>query len=784
MYHKRISENITINNIVMKTLFTFILSAIVLCLQAQNYTISGRIKDQSTGEVLIGASIQVLQSGKPVGTSTNEYGFYSLTLPKGVYLIKFSYGQYAEVTDSINLITNKTVNIPLSTRNQLNDVVIVDRRRESNISKAQMGVERLNVKEISKLPVIFGEKDVLKTLQLLPGVQSEGEGSSGFLVRGGAADQNLILLDEAPVYNASHLLGFFSTFNSDAIKDATLIKGNSPAQYGGRLSSVLDVKMNDGNNKDFKFAGGIGLISSRASIEGPIQKGRSSFLITARRTYVDMFLKLSPQYKDNSLYFYDINLKANYDINDKNRIYLSGYFGRDKLGLANTFGIDWGNSTGTIRWNSIINPKLFSNTSFIYSNYDYKINIQGSSTSFNINSRIRDINLKEDFQWYINTKNTLKFGVNVIHHGITPTRFEGDLSNDTLGTKSTRNSLESALYVTNTYSATNRLTIDYGVRLSNYNIIGNGTAYYIYTNDIKTDSVTLGNGSFGKSFLYLEPRLSFAYKLNNANSIKLAYSRNTQNLHLLSNSTSTNPTDQWIGNSYNINPEIADQVSVGFFRNLLNNKYELSAETYYKKMQNQIDYKNGADITTSADVESQLLYGIGRAYGLELSFKKKTGRFTGWLSYTLSKTERKIDGINNNNWYNATQDHTHDLSLVGTYTLNKRWTLSSIFVYYTGAAVTYPEGKYNVGGNTTFLYSTRNGYRMPAYNRLDFSATYEPQHKSKLHGSWNFSLYNVYGRENAYTITFEDDPNNPGMTKAVQTSLFRWVPSITYNFHF
>ena len=784
MNHKRISHKLSMNINIMKPLFTFMLLAIVLCMQAQNYTISGRIKDQSTGEVLIGASIQVQQAGKPIGTSTNEYGFYSLTLPKGEYIIRFSYGQYAEVTDSISLTTNKVINIPLSTRNQLNDVVIVDRRRETNISKAQMGVEKLNVKEISKLPVIFGEKDVIKTLQLLPGVQSEGEGSSGFLVRGGAADQNLILLDEAPVYNASHLLGFFSTFNSDAIKDATLIKGNSPAQYGGRLSSVLDVKMNDGNNKDFKFAGGIGLISSRASIEGPIQKGRSSFLITARRTYVDMFLKLSPQYKDNSLYFYDLNLKANYDINDKNRIYLSGYFGRDKLGLANAFGIDWGNSTGTIRWNSIINPKLFSNTSFIYSNYDYKINIQGSSTSFNINSRIRDINLKEDFQWYINTKNTMKFGVNVIHHGITPTRFQGDLSNDTLGTKNTRNSLESALYVTNTYSPNSKFTIDYGVRLSNYNIIGNGSTYYVYTQDIKTDSVTLGNGSFGKSFLYLEPRLSFAYKLNNNNTIKLAYSRNTQNLHLLSNSTSTNPTDQWIGNSYNIHPEIADQISAGYFRNTAGNKYELSVETYYKSMQHQIDYKNGADINTAADVESQLLYGKGRAYGLELSIKKKTGRFTGWLSYTLSRTERQIDGINNNNWYVAKQDRTHDISLVGTYTLNKRWTLSSIFVYYTGAAVTYPEGKYNVGGNTTFLYSTRNGYRMPAYNRLDFSATYEPQHKSKLHGSWNFSLYNVYGRENAYTINFEDDTDHPGLTKAVQTSLFRWVPSITYNFHF
>ena len=764
----------------------FLLSILLMVTSAsfaQNYTISGRIKDKSSGEILIGASVQV-QNSKSLGTSTNEYGFYSITLPKGIYIIKFSYVQFAEQNDTVVLDGNKVINVLLNNKSQLNDLVVVSRKRDPAISKAQMGVEKLDVKEISKLPVIFGEKDVIKTLQLLPGVKSEGEGSSGFLVRGGAPDQNLILLDEAPVYNASHLLGFFSTFNSDAIKDAILIKGNSPAQYGGRLSSVLDVKMNDGNNKAYHYSGGIGLISSQLSVEGPIQKGKSSFLVTGRRTYVDMFLKASPEYKNNSLYFYDLNVKANYDINNSNRIYVSGYFGRDKLGLADAFGIDWGNTTATLRWNSIIHPKLFSNTSFIYSNYDYKINIKGSSITFNINSRIRDVNVKQDFQWYVNTKNTLKFGINVIHHAITPTRFEGDISNDTISTKNTRKSLESAIYITNTYNASNRISIDYGARLSIYSIIGNGSQLYMYNRDVKTDSITIANGSFGKTFYNLEPRFSLAYKLDNNNNLKIAYSRNTQHLHLLSNSTSTNPTDQWIGNSYNIKPELADQVSAGYFRNINNNKYELSIETYYKDMQNQIDFKNAADINTTPDVESQLLYGRGRAYGLELSLKKKTGRFTGWLSYTLSRTERQIDGINNNNWYVAKQDRTHDISVVGTYTISKKWSVSGIFVYYTGAAVTYPEGKYNVGGNTTFLYSSRNGYRMPAYNRLDLSATYEPQKKRKVHGSWNFSLYNVYGRENAYTIKFEDDANNPGTTKAVQTALFRWVPSISYNFKF
>ncbi len=778
MYKKNLFSNHFSRLLLLTLIFLTTKSAI-----AQNYTISGRVKDKSSGEVMIGASVMV-QSSKSIGTSTNEYGFYSITLAKGTYAIKFSNVNFAEYIDTVVLDKNKVLNVVLNTKSQMNDIVVVSRKRDPSISKAQMGVEKLDVKEISKLPVIFGEKDVIKTLQLLPGVKSEGEGSSGFLVRGGAPDQNLILLDEAPVYNASHLLGFFSTFNSDAIKDATLIKGNTPAQYGGRLSSVLDVKMNDGNNKEFHYAGGIGLISSQLSAEGPLQKGKSSFLVTGRRTYLDMFLKASPQYKDNSLYFYDLNVKANYDINNANRIYISGYFGRDKLGLADAFGIDWGNTTATIRWNSIIHPKLFSNTTFIYSNYDYKINIKGSSITFNINSRIRDINFKQDFQWYINTKNTLKFGVNVIKHEITPTRFQGDISNDTISTKSTRKSLESAVYITNTYNPTNRISIDYGARLSIYSIIGNGSQYYMYKGDVKADSITVADGTVGKTFYNLEPRISMSYKLDNNNNLKVAYSRNTQHLHLLSNSTSTNPTDQWIGNSYNITPELADQVSLGYFRNMANNKYELSVETYYKDLQHQIDYKNAADIITSNDVESQLLYGKGRAYGLELSIKKKTGRFTGWLSYTLSRTERKIDGINNNDWYVTKQDRTHDISIVGTYTINKKWSVSGIIVYYTGAAVTYPEGKYNVGGNTTFLYSTRNGYRMPAYHRMDWSATYEPQKKKKYHSSWNFSIYNVYGRENAYTIKFEDDTNNPGTTKAVQTALFKWVPSISYNFKF
>nr|MBP6455822.1 TonB-dependent receptor [Chitinophagaceae bacterium] len=597
-------------------------------------------------------------------------------------------------------------------------------------------------------------------------------------------DQNLILLDEATVYNASHLLGFFSTFNSDAIKDATLIKGNSPAQYGGRLASVLDVKMNEGNNKDYHVAGGIGLISSRLSVEGPIQKDKSSFLLSGRRTYADVFLKLSDEFKDNKLFFYDFNAKANYNINKNNRIYLSGYFGRDKLGLGDQFGIDWGNKTGTLRWNSIINPKLFSNTSLIYSDYNYKIQISGNDIKFNINSQIQDWNLKQEFQYFANNKNTWRFGFNAIRHVLSPSRFEGDaeIFNDINSVS--RYSLENAIYANNSYVHSQKLSIDYGLRLSTFTILG-GDTYNIYDKGELKDSVVLSKGDFGKTYINPEPRLSINYLLNDESSVKAGYSRNTQSLHLLSNSTSTSPTDAWIGNSYNIKPEIADQIGIGYFRNFNDNLFEFSAETYYKNMQNQVDYKNGANLTTSQDVESELLYGVGRAYGLELFLKKRKGKFTGWLSYTLSRTERKIDGINNNNWYAAKQDRTHDVALVGMYQLNSKWSLAGNFIYYTGNAITFPSGKYNVGGNTIYYYTERNGYRMPAYHRLDLSATYESNKKDRRYqSSWNFGLYNVYGRQNAFTITFQDDPDDPSKTQAVKTSLFRWVPSITYNFKF
>ena len=749
--------------------------------QTSKFTLNGTVKDKKTGETLIGVAVYVKEiSG--TGTSSNEYGFYSLTLPQGKYHVISNYVGYKADTVVVNLTADTKLDRSLSENtSQLKEVVVSNKRKDDNLRKTEIGVEKLDIKEIEKIPIIFGEKDILKTIQLLPGVKSAGEGNSGFFVRGGSADQNLILLDEAPVYNASHLLGFFSTFNSDALKDVSIIKGNSPAQYGGRLSSVLDVKMKEGNNQGYNVTGGLGLISSRLSVEGPIQKDKSSFIVSGRRTYADVFLKATDDFKDNSLYFYDLNAKANYRINEKNRIYASGYFGRDVLGFGDNFGIDWGNTTATVRWNSIISPKLFSNTSFIYSNYDYNIKINSGGTDFNINSQIKDWNLKQEFQFFPNAKNSWRFGFNSIHHNITPSRFEGD--NITAEEKESRYSLENAVFANNTMKLSNKFTLDYGLRFSFYTILG-GDTHNIYDKGTLTDSVVLESGDFGKTYYNLEPRMQFSYLLNDVSSIKGGYARNTQHLHLLSNSTSSTPTDQWIGNSYNIKPEISDQMSIGYFRNFSNNRFQFSVEGYYKHMQNQVDYKDGADINSAPDIERELLYGIGRAYGVELLLKKTEGKFTGWVGYTLSKTERKIDGINNNEWYAARQDRTHDLSVVGMYQLTKRWSLSGLFVYNTGNAVTFPSGKYNVGGNTTYYYTERNGYRMPAYHRFDIGATYTKPHKKRFESSWNFSVYNVYGRENAYTITFEDHPDDPTRTRAIQTSLFRWVPSITYNFKF
>lgn len=764
------------------TLLLLFIAPLVLVAQ-DKATLSGSIKDDNNGEELIGASVRI--KDKNIGALTNEYGFYSLTLPKGKYIIVVSASDYSpqELEIDLSASLQKDFSLKAKQATELEEVVISSQRK-ANLKETTMGVEKLDPKEIAKLPVIFGEKDIIKTMQLLPGVKSAGEGSSGFYVRGGGADQNLILLDEAPVYNASHLLGFFSTFNSDVIKDATLYKGNQPANFGGRLASVLDIKMNEGNAKKLNVNGGIGLISSKLTVEAPIIKDKMSFLVSGRRTYADVFLKATERFKDNQLYFYDFNAKLNYKLSKKDKLFLSGYFGRDKLGLNNVFGIDWGNATSTLRWNHIINDKLFSNTSVIYSKYDYKVGFNGGDIEFKLKSSIYDFNFKQEFQYFPNTRNKLRFGLNAIHHTITPGQVE-IISDSSINVEkiTPTQSLENAIYITNEFSILDNLTLSYGVRGSGFSVLGNGAKTYRYNPDGSIANTEVYNkGTIIKNYFFIEPRISLNWEYSKSASFKAAYSRNTQNIHQVSNSTASSPTDVWLSSSINLKPGIADQYALGWFKNFSDDKFEFNTEVYYKSLQNQLDYRNGANEQANEKLEGELLSGIGRAYGLELILKKKSGKFTGWIGYTISRTERRIIGINNDNWYAARQDRLHDMSIVTMYDINKKVSVSALFVYYTGNAVTFPSGKYEMFGESYFLYTERNGYRMPAYHRLDVAVTWITKTTDKFESSWNFSIYNTYARENAYSITFRQNENNPNVTEAVRTTLFKIVPAITYNF--
>ncbi len=765
----------------------------------KNFTISGQIKDKETGEDLFGATI-IVENLKGVGTTTNMYGFYSLALPAGEHQLVFSYIGFENIEFKINLTQNVKKDIQLgSNSTQINEVVVTAEKADRNVSSTQMSVARLDLKEAEALPVLFGERDILKTIQLMPGVQSAGEGSSGFYVRGGSSDQNLILLDGAPVYNASHLLGFFSVFNSDALRDVQLYKGAIPAEYGGRLSSVMDVKMKEGNSKKLEINGGIGLIASKLTIEAPIVKDKGSFIISGRRTYADLFLKLSNDEMQNksSLYFYDLNLKANYQLGAKDRLFLSGYFGKDHFGFSDIFGFDWGNRTGTLRWNHTFSDKLFSNTSLIYSEYNYKISIK--SADFEIGSRIKDYNLKQDFDYYLNRNMKLKIGGNVIHHTFDPGYLESN--NDNLNSIDVQNkySLESALYISNEHKIGGRLTFTYGLRYSNFNQIGPGDFYTYDSEGEVKDTSTIGNWESVASFNNLSPRLGAHFTLNESSSIKASYSRTTQYLHLMSNSSTGTPLDIWLPSSNNIWPELADQYAIGYFRNFKSNLYEFSIEAYYKTMDRVIDFRPGAEINLNPTIEGELLYGKGRAFGLEFFVKKSQGKFTGWISYTLARSQRQIEQVNNGNWYSAKQDRIHDISVVAMYKLSKRLDISAVWVYYTGNAVTFPSGKYEIEGETINYYTERNGYRMPDYHRLDLSLTLnnkrtksyidpesgeKREKKKRFESSWNFSIYNTYMRENAYSITFRPNEDDPKKTEAVQLALFKIIPSISYNFKF
>ncbi len=768
-------------------LFSFLLASLGLpALCQQKHTLSGIIKSERSGETLIGATISTGESSNTV--VSNEYGFYSITLPKGSYAITCSAIGFQTYTQILEVDKDIVHNIFLEEEiKNLDSIIVTGTRRGRTIAGSQMGVERLTMDEIRKIPMLLGERDILKAIQLLPGIKPAGDGNSGFYVRGGSADQNLILLDEAMVYNPSHLLGFFSTFNPDVVKDILVYKGGMPAQYGGRLSSVLDIKMNEGNNQDYIVSGGVGLIAAKLNVEGPIQKDNSSFLVSGRRTYADVFTGLAKDtsLRKNKLYFYDFNAKMNYSLGQKDKLYLSGYLGRDYLKLDKQFGLNWGNITGTLRWNHIFNNKLFSNTSFIYSDFDYNININNTNNDLNIFSKIKDLNLKQEFQWYAGEKHSLRFGFNSIYHKIKPGEVtsSGKTSFNNFYLQN-RYSWDNAFFATDTWKFSPVINLTYGLRLSSFSIYGPGDFYTIDAAGKVTDTLHYSKGQLVKNYLNLEPRLAAGFIINPTSSIKASYVRNTQNLHLIANSTTSSPTDKWLASTNIIRPEISDLFALGWYKNLVNNEYELTLETYYKSMQNQIDYRSGADVFTNDAIESQLLFGVGRAYGLETLLKKKYGKLTGWLSYTLSRTERQINGINDGAWYPARQDRTHDVAIVMNYQLTKRWNLSANWIYYTGDAVTFPVGKYVIDNQIAFYYTNRNAYRMPDYHRLDLGATWQLRTRKMRSSELAFSIFNAYGRQNPYIITFRQNTDNPDRTQVVQTSLFRFVPSISYNFKF
>ena len=751
----------------------------------QKYTISGYIRSSETGEALIGATVHVKELYK--GTMTNAYGFYSITLTEGKYSVQYSYMGNISKTDDIELTGNISNNVELQQASvEIAEVIVVSEASNKNIKAPEMSVVIISPKDVASIPVIFGEQDILKTIQLMPGVNSAGEGNSGFYVRGGSADQNLIIQDEAPVYSSSHLLGFFSVFNSDAVKDMEFYKGNAPANYGGRLSSVLDIQMKEGNSKKVSASGGIGLIASRLTLEAPIVKDKGSFIISGRRTYADIFLPLwkDPAAKSTKLYFYDFNAKANFKINNNNRIYLSGYFGRDIFRLSDLVGFSWGNKTATLRWNHIFGNKLFLNSSLIYSDYNYGIGYNVGK-SLEVTSGIKDYNLKEDFQYYINTKNTLKFGFNSIYHTFSPGELKSeneDLINSIIIDK--KHAVESAIYLSHKFDISDRLILNYGLRYSNLAVLGPDTIYTYNDNDIVTSSISYNKGEIIQNYGTFEPRMTLSYIVNEKMSVKMSFARNAQYMHLLSNSTAALPTDVWISSSKIVKPQIADQIGFGFFRNFKDNMFEASVEVYYKNLQNQIDYQNGAEIILNKHVESQLVFGKGRAYGTELFIKKKTGDLTGWIGYTLSRTERSINEIDDGAWYPVKQDRKHDVSIVLMYDFTEKLNVSANWVYNTGNAVTFPGGKYVIEGVAVPAYTNRNGYRMPDYHRLDLGVTLTNKKRKKFESSWNFSVYNAYARKNTYSISFRENENDRSKTEAVRYSLFRIVPSVTYNFKF
>ncbi|MFN8357872.1 MAG: carboxypeptidase-like regulatory domain-containing protein [Spirosomataceae bacterium] len=763
------------------------------------FTVSGYVKDSRNGEGLIGVSVYVRELGS--GAATNAYGFYSLTLSKGTYTFVFSYVGYDKIVKTLEVSQSQPLNIEMSEAQKvLEEVKVSAKREDENVKSIEMSVNKVEMKTIRQMPALLGEVDLIRSIQLLPGVSTVGEGASGFNVRGGDVSQNLILMDEAPVYNSSHLFGFFSVFNPDAVKDVKLIKGGIPAQYGGRISSILDVRMKEGNSKKTEINGGIGAIFSRITYERPLFGGKGSFIIAGRRSYADVLAKpfLSGDLKGAQFYFYDLTAKANYKFNNRNTLFLSGYFGRDVFGAD--FGFNWGNSTATARWNHVFNDKLFLNVTTYYSNYDYALQSdlkeKNDKDAFRWNSNIISTSIKPDFTWYLTPSNMITFGGQYINYQSKPgsaTAISGGEKRDI--SLDSRYGDETAFYIGNDQKVSNSLSLQYGLRYSIYRSLGPGQVYDFQSIQVGERQVPILPGTTYKSgevvttYSNLEPRFSAKLETGANSSIKLSYNRTTQYLHLLSNTAASSPLDVWTLSSKIIKPEIADQVALGYFRNFDDNAWEASVEGYYKQMQNQIDYVRNSDLLLNKYLEGDLLFGDGRAYGAEFYVKKNKGSLTGWVSYTLARTERKVQGINNNDWFPTRFDKTHNVTVVAMYELNKTWSFSANFAFSSGTPSTYPTNRFEWNGFALpqNYNDSRNAFRIPNYHRLDLAATKKNKKKlfKKGETEWVFSVYNAYNRRNPFSVFVRQNETDPLKTEAVRYSVFgSFIPSITYNFKF
>ncbi|MDP5157732.1 MAG: TonB-dependent receptor [Flaviramulus sp.] len=788
----------------MKNLLWFL---VVFCvnnfsLDAQEkFTISGIISEEKSNETLIG--VNIIFPDLKTGTTTNEYGFYSITIPEGTYQILVSYLGFNSISETITLTKDIIKNFSLyESAENLDEIVITENIEKLNIKTPQMSVNKLTSSTIKNIPVVLGESDIIKAITLLPGVTNAGEGASGFNVRGGAVDQNLILLDEATIFNSSHLFGFFSVFNPDAIKDLKLYKGGIPARYGGRVSSVLDIYQKEGNNKDFHLNGGIGIVSSRLLAEGPIKKEKGSFLLGGRSSYAHLFLPLFDI--NNIAYFYDLNTKLSYKLNDRNNIYLSGYFGRDVFRIEDTFENTYGNSVLNFRWNHLFSDKLFSNLSVIYSDYYYDLKL--NFVEFDWVSGIQNFNLKYDLKHYINNTIKLQYGLNSIYYKFNP----GDIKPtiETSGINpfklTDKYAFENAIYVDSEHKISDKLALSYGLRFSAFhrlgqdelNIYENNQAvvfnedFQIYEKANPIDIQNFKRNDIIESFYNLEPRASIAYQLKESSSIKMSYNRMSQYLHLLSNTNSPTPLDVWAPSGKYIKPQILDQFALGYFKNFNNNSYSLELESFYKTIKNRIDYIDGANLIANNAIEQVILNGEARAYGLEVLLRKNEGKFKGWLAYTLSKSEQQTKGrtpseigINNGNWYNTPFDKTHDISFTGSYNWNEKWKINANFLFQTGQPGTFPNAQYQYNGINIPSFNGRNSDRLPAYNRLDvaFNYTPKPNKKKGIQSYWVFGIYNIYNRRNAATINFGQNIET-GLNEATRLAIFGIVPSISYNF--